>query len=151
RRQVLDETRSGIGRRQASKRRAVQALDYALAAASGLLLVASFPSFGHPAFAWIALAPLLVALARPLTLTRSFLLGLTTAVVYFAGTLYWITHVMAVYGGLPLAVAVPVNAALVAYLALYPAVFAVVVTRAVRAFGVHALMAAPFIWVATEL
>ena len=34
----------------------------ALAAASGVLLALSFPKFGHPAFGWIALAPLLVAL-----------------------------------------------------------------------------------------
>jgi apolipoprotein N-acyltransferase len=115
------------------------------------VLVFSFPRFGHPAFAWIALAPLLVALGRRLTLGRSFLLGVTTGLVYFAGTLYWITHVMVVYGGLPTAVAVPVNAALVAYLAIYPAIFAVVVGRGVRAFGVTALMAAPFVWVATEL
>ena len=62
---------------------------------------------------------------RPTT-RRAFLLGLTTGVVYFTGTLYWITRVMAVYGGLPAWVAVILNAALVAYLALFPAVFAVV-------------------------
>src|SRR4029077_19334863 len=35
---------------------------FALAAASGVLLALSFPRYGHPAVAWIALAPLLVAL-----------------------------------------------------------------------------------------
>ena len=49
---------------------------------SGALLALSFPKFGHPAFAWIALAPLLVALARPATTRRTFLLGLSTGVVY---------------------------------------------------------------------
>ncbi|MBI4485331.1 MAG: hypothetical protein HY655_04915, partial [Acidobacteria bacterium] len=87
----------------------------ALAVASGLLLALSFPKFGHPACAWIALAPLLVALG---TLTgrggmgRAFVLGLTTGLVYFTGTLYWITGVMVVYGGLQTWVAALVNAAL---------------------------------------
>ena len=36
--------------------------------------------------------------SRPLR--RALLLGLATGVVYFTGTLYWITRVMAVYGGL---------------------------------------------------
>ena len=48
----------------------------------------------------------------------------STGVVYFAGTLYWITRVMAVYGGLAAVRGVLVNALLVAYLALFPALFA---------------------------
>ena len=118
----------------------------------GVLLALSFPKFGHPAFSWLALAPLLVALAgdKPTT-RRAFLLGLTTGVVYFTGTLYWITRVMALYGGLPAWVAVILNAALVAYLALFPAVFAVVMGRGLVAFGARALAAAPLVWVATEL
>ena len=58
---------------------------------------------------------------------------------------------MAVYGGLPAWVAVLLNAALVAYLALFPAVFAVVMRRGLVAFGARALVAAPLVWVATEL
>ena len=83
--------------------------DLTLATASGVLLVLSFPNFGHPAFAWIALTPLLVALSGA-PLRRAFLLGLTTGIIYFTGTLYWITRVMAVYGGLQTWVAVLVNA-----------------------------------------
>ena len=45
------------------ERRAVQTMDYALALLSGVLLALSFPRFGHPSLAWIALLPLLVALA----------------------------------------------------------------------------------------
>jgi apolipoprotein N-acyltransferase len=82
---------------------------------------------------------------------RAFRLGLLTALVYFAGTLYWITTVMTVYGRLPPVVAVLVNALLVAYLALFPALFAVVIRRLVIAFGVSGLVAAPFVWTAGEL
>jgi apolipoprotein N-acyltransferase len=121
-----------------------------MAAASGVLLALSFPKFGHPAASWIALAPLLTALGQG-SLRRAFGLGLLTGVIYFAGTLYWITTVMAVYGGLQLWVAVLVNILLIAYLALFPALFALIVRRLRLAFGNRALLAAPFVWVATEL
>jgi apolipoprotein N-acyltransferase len=134
---------------------------YGLAAASGILLALSFPKFGQPAFGWIALAPLLVALSididpqlagsRSRSLARAFALGLTTGGIYFAGTLYWITRVMVVYGGLQTWVALLVNAALVAYLALFPALFAIVTRRLAMSYGARALMTAPLVWVATEL
>jgi apolipoprotein N-acyltransferase len=117
---------------------------------SGALFVLSFPKFGHPAFGWIALTPLLVALSGA-ALRRAFLLGLATGVIYFTGTLYWITGVMAVYGGLQTWVAVLINAALIAYLALFPALFALITRRLVMAYGRSALLAAPVVWVATEL
>ena len=123
---------------------------YALAAASGLLLALSFPKFGHPALAWIALAPLLVALAGT-TLRRAFALGFVAGAIYFAGTLYWITRVMAMYGDMAFWVAVLINAGLIAYQSLFPAIFALVVRRIVVAHGPRALMAAPLVWVATEL
>jgi apolipoprotein N-acyltransferase len=94
---------------------------------------------------------LLVALSRPITSRRAFFLGLAAGFVYFAGTLYWITRVMTVYGGLPMWVAVLVNLALISVQALYPAIFAVVVRRLTRAFGSTGLAGAPLVWVATEL
>jgi apolipoprotein N-acyltransferase len=121
-----------------------------LAAASGLLLALSFPKFGHPALAWIALAPLLVALVGT-TLRRAFALGFVAGAIYFAGTLYWITRVMAMYGDMAFWVAVLINAALIVYQSLFPAIFALVVRRIVVAHGPRALMAAPLVWVATEL
>jgi apolipoprotein N-acyltransferase len=92
-----------------------------------------------------------LALSRPVTLGRAFALGTVTGLVYFAGTLYWITQVMVTYGGLTTWVAVLVNAALVAYLALYPAAFSVIVRRAVSVAGARAIAVTPFVWVATEL
>jgi apolipoprotein N-acyltransferase len=124
--------------------------DVLRAAVAGLLLALSFPKIGHPVLAWIALAPLLTALCAG-TLRHAFLLGLLTGGIYFTGTLYWITRVMVVYGGLQGWIAVPVNAALIAYLALFPGLFALVVRRLTMAHGPAALMAAPLVWVATEL
>ena len=122
-----------------------------LAAASGVLLALSFPKFGHPAFGWIALAPLLLALLSGVSLRRAFALGLTTGLIYFGGTLYWMTGVMAVYGGLPPAVAGLINFAFVAYVALFPSLFAVVMRRLFLAHGTRALIAAPLVWTTTEL
>jgi apolipoprotein N-acyltransferase len=93
----------------------------------------------------------MLALVRGRALREAFLLGLTTGAIFFTGTLYWITRVMVVYGDLSTWVAVLVNAALIAYLALFPALFAVVVRRLATAHGLRALTAAPLVWVATEL
>ena len=100
--------------------------------------------------AWVALLPLLIAIHRQ-PIVRAALLGVVAGVVYFTGTLYWITGVMVVYGGLAPAAGVGVNAALIAYLSLYPAIFAAVIARLTMAIGVRALLAAPLVWVATEL
>jgi apolipoprotein N-acyltransferase len=127
----------------------------ALALLSGLLCAASFPKFGLPAFGWIALSPLIVSAAlsahpgRSL-LRRPFTLGLITGMVYFGGTVYWLAAVMATYGDLSPWLSGSIAALLASYLALYPAVFAVLVARAVRQFGVSGVWLAPGLWVATE-
>ncbi|HEY7792193.1 MAG TPA: apolipoprotein N-acyltransferase [Vicinamibacterales bacterium] len=122
------------------------------------MLALSFPKFGHPALAWLALLPLLVALGggpgprrRVPGAGRAFLLGLVTAAVYFGGTLYWVTAVMANFGDLSTPIAVGVNIIFVAYLALYPALFALVMAFLVRRIGAAAVLLAPAVWVATEL
>ncbi len=54
------------------------------------------------------------------------------------------------HGGLPLPVGVAVAALLVAYLSIYPGLFAVLVAGSVRRFGVPGLWLAPWFWVASE-
>jgi apolipoprotein N-acyltransferase len=125
--------------------------DSQLAIASGALLALSFPKFGHPSLAWIALTPLLVALSGRVSLSRAFWLGLLAGNIYLWGTLYWLSNVMTRYGEINLAVSVVINALFIAYLALYPALFAVVVRRLMMAFGSAALIAVPLVWTATEL
>lgn len=132
-------------------------MDYALALASGVLLALSFPRFGHPAFAWISIAPLLIALAgwrpggaagqRP---SRAFALGLVSGTVYFVGTVYWTGTVVRTFGGLALPVAIFAMLLLSAYLALYPAIAALIVSRVINRAGVNGLLIAPAAWVATE-
>jgi apolipoprotein N-acyltransferase len=110
----------------------------------------------------MALTPLIVALVRPSaspvhpgtlrTARSAFFLGLLTGAGYFAGTLYWLVETMATFGGLPMAVALPVAGLLVAYLSLFPAAFAVIIARLRRSLGVPtAVLCAAPVWVASEL
>lgn len=127
-------------------------MDFVLALLSGALLALSFPKFGHPAFAWIALAPLMVAVAhRRQPARHAFTLGLVTGVVYFSGTLYWLVQTMVTFGGLSTPLATLAAALLIAYLSLFPALFALILARLVRTYGRAALLLSPFVWVASEM
>src|SRR5262245_13159707 len=151
-------------------------MDYGLALLSGVLLALSFPKFGHPAFAWIALVPLLIALAgwrrvpkagarvrssadelgligaegQGATPQRAFRLGLISGIVYFVGTTYWTGEVLQQFGGVPMALALLAMLLLALYLALFPALTALMVAYLVRGAGRRALFLAPAVWVATE-
>ena len=116
------------------------------------------PRFGHPAIGWVALSPLLAALLsrrsgpsapRPGAL-RAFSLGWISGVAYFVGTTYWTGSVMRQYGDLQSVIATALMLALAAYLAIYPAFFALAVQRLVARFGARAIVLAPAVWVATE-
>jgi apolipoprotein N-acyltransferase len=83
---------------------------------------------------------------------RAFELGLITGALYFAGTLYWLIETMTTFGGLATPLAILAAAILVAYLALFPAAFSVIVVRLQRSLSrSQALLIAPAVWVATEL
>lgn len=122
-----------------------------LAAASGVLLVFSFPLVGHPLVAWFAVVPLLLAVVGARSPRAAFGWGLLTGAVFFGGTVYWIPRVMSQYGGLPPSTSWAVHVLLVAYLALFPAVFALTVFWVCRRFHRAGLYLAPPIWVVTEL
>ncbi len=81
---------------------------------------------------------------------RAFLLGLTTGLVYFVGTIYWTSTVVATFGQLPTPVALVAMLLLAAYLALYPAFTALITSLLIARAGLPALFLAPAAWVATE-
>ena len=110
-----------------------------------------FPKFGHPAFGWVALTPLIVAVARAASARGAFALGFLAGTVYFGGTLYWLVETMTTFGGLSTPLAGFAAAMLVVYLSLFPGTFAWVLHRCVRTFGIRAVAVAPFAWVTTEL
>jgi apolipoprotein N-acyltransferase len=126
-------------------------LDYLQALLSGALLALSFPRFGHPAFAWIALVPLLVALtSKRQSARRAFTLGLVSGVVYFVGTIYWTGAVLRTFGGLASPLALLAMLLLAFYLALFPALTALVLNRIQTRIGPRAMLLVPAVWVATE-
>ena len=124
---------------------------------SGILLALSFPRYGHPLLAWVALAPLIVSLFdghssspafRPL---RAFLLGFVAGLGYFGGTVYWTGTVVSQFGGLSTPVGVVVAALLVAYLAVFPALFTLCLGWLGAKYGRRAILLAPAVWVTSEL
>ncbi len=128
-----------------------------LAVASGILLALSFPRYGHPGFAWIALTALIVPLFEihrswpAFRRGRAFLLGFVAGLGYFGGTVYWTGAVVTQFGGLSWPVGVVVAALLVAYLSLFPALFTLCLGWLGAKFGDRAILLAPAIWVTTEL
>ncbi|HEY2942312.1 MAG TPA: apolipoprotein N-acyltransferase [Vicinamibacteria bacterium] len=123
----------------------------ALAFLSGLLVVLSFPRFGHGAVAWLALAPLLVALAGAPDPAHGFRLGYITGAVSSLGLVYWTATVVVQYGGLHLGLGIMVMVMLCLALALFPSLFGLLVGAWVRALGPRALLLSPLAWVAGEI
>ena len=75
-------------------------LNLLLALVSAALLIFTFPKFSVVWFAPVALAPLLVAVAREPGWKRRFLLSWGAGVVYWFGVCHWIEFVLAFHGGL---------------------------------------------------
>ena len=126
-------------------------------AAAGALLALSFPRYGQPVLAWLALTPLIVAVletgsADPEFRPRQiFLLGFVAGLGYFGGTVYWTGTVVSQFGGLPWPVGIFVAVLLIAYLSLFPGLFALVLGWLAAHHGRRALLLAPAAWVTTEL
>jgi apolipoprotein N-acyltransferase len=138
-------------------------LPWLLAIISGGLQVVIFPIPNWTFLCWISLAPLLVAILaaarasadKPyVALRRGFLLGWISGIIFYAGSCYWVYHVMAYYGGLATPVAIGVLILFCLYVGivhgLFGALLAYVASR--PAWGHRGLvLAAPFFWVAAEL
>jgi apolipoprotein N-acyltransferase len=120
----------------------------ALSVVSGLLLTSAFPRTAMPVAAWVALVPLLVAV-RGKSAGAALRLGYWCGLSYSATSFYWIYHVIARYSGLAGPLAVGVLLLLCAYLACYPACFAVLATVCERR-SVTYVWGLPAVWVALE-
>ncbi len=119
-----------------------------LSVLSGLLLTSGFPKLELYYLSWVALIPLFVAI-RGKTGRQAFWLGYLCGFVHFATTLYWIRFVIDHYGGLPFVLAVLVLLLLCAYLAFYPAFFALFAAKWRENFWLW-LIGLPCAWVALE-
>lgn len=121
-----------------------------LAFVSALLLLLAFPGVSLTYLGWIALAPLLYVVTRGISLRRGFWLGWLVGLVFTFFAENWITHSMTRYGGLPAIAAYGVAFLFASVLALFPALFGLVVTRLVNVVGWPGLTLAPVVWAATE-
>ena len=119
-----------------------------LAVLSGILLVLSFPKFGHWSIAWVALIPLLFSLRR-LSFASALLAGIVAGFAQYVGLLYWVTHVVVHYGKLPVVLGVPVMMLLALYLSLYTGLFAGGVVF-FRKRSIPAAVSAPLLWTVLE-
>lgn len=122
----------------------------ALASLSGILLAAAFPTLNLHFLAWIALVPLLLALKEQSS-RNGFWIGGITGLVYFAGTVHWVTNSVHFYGGVPAIPASLITLLLCAYCALYPALFGAAAVHLWKNHGKLFFIAAPALWTALEL
>ncbi len=125
--------------------------EWAAAGATTLLLIFSFPNFELYYLAWIALVPLLVAIARRPSPRSAFILGWAAGSVFFYASCYWLTYSMIHYGGLPtlLAYVLLIPGALV--VGVFPGLFALLFALAIQKWGHIAVLLAPVFWTALEL
>jgi apolipoprotein N-acyltransferase len=124
-----------------------------LALLSAGLLLLSFPSLDRPEAAWVALAPLLLAVGggeETASPRWAFGLGWLTGIIWIFFAENWIAHSMIVYGQFVTVLAYGVALLFAAILAIFPGLFALAMRELVRSFGWMAFGAAPIVWVAGE-
>ncbi len=115
---------------------------------SGALLTLSFPNFDQGWLAWIALAPLLLAL-RETGWKTGFWLGFTAGLAHNLSLIYWTAHTMHTYGKLPWLQSVFLLFLLAAYMALFPAIYSAILNLAKTGPAVSMVLS-PLAWTALE-
>ncbi|MFN8544206.1 MAG: apolipoprotein N-acyltransferase [Candidatus Binatia bacterium] len=115
----------------------------ALAIATGLALVAAFPSLEIAPLAWVGLVPLLVAI-RGLRPRAAFAVGWLAGLVFWTGSVYWIVYTVSRYTTVPLPAAVGLLLLVASVLGCYLGAFA----AGMRWFATRGL---PAVWLAAPL
>lgn len=147
-----------------------------LAALSGVLQAITFPF--RPSIVdagyfvcWFAVVPLLLAILGPLARSgpqlvdehgrplgamstgQGFWLGYLSGIVWYAGSTFWVFHVLHTYGAMHPAIAAVMFVLFCLYLALYHGLFGALIARAASgpSGSKKAILLAPFLWVAVEM
>lgn len=120
-----------------------------LAAASGLLLVLSYPQFDLYLLAWIAPFLLMIAVAGARLKMASFC-GWVSGFLFYIFTLSWLDTTFQLHGGVGPFMAAFTVALISAVAALYRLAFAWCFAWLLRRNLVLACIAAPFLWIASE-
>lgn len=124
--------------------------EWALAAATAILLILSFPDFDFSILAWIALVPLMWAVVQRPSPRSALVLGWAAGTVFFYATCSWLTYSMIHYGGLPSFVAYLLLLPAAVVVGFFPGLFALLFALAVKKWGHVALLLAPVFWTALE-
>jgi apolipoprotein N-acyltransferase len=120
-----------------------------LCLAAGLALPLAFAPWAAYPLAWLALIPLLLISADPRP-RRRFRRGLLFGLGLFGFGLHWLLPTIHTFGHMPLALAVPTWVLLVAYCALYPAVFALAAGWLGGSPAVRLGLVLPLLWAGLE-
>ncbi|MBW2409017.1 MAG: apolipoprotein N-acyltransferase, partial [Deltaproteobacteria bacterium] len=115
---------------------------------SGLLLTASFPKMGIEWLAWFALVPLLYAL-RELSPRAGFRIGFIAGMIHYLSLLYWLVPVMRTYGYLPWYLAIIILILFAAVLAVFLALFAMIL-NSLDGKPWHCFLILPPAWISAE-
>ncbi len=115
---------------------------------AGLALALSFPSPNFHLLVWVALVPLLVVLDGA-SVGRRWWAGFVAGFVWRAVSLYWITHVMVLHGGMPVPVGMGVAGLLACWMALNTGVVCFLAPFALRR-GVAGAAVFAAAWVSLE-
>ncbi len=137
---------------------------------SGILQILLFPPFSIYVVAWVAIAPLIVAVltghepdavqlldrrGRNLSATsvlEGFVLGWVNGLIFYAGTVFWIYHTLHVYGNIPAAGSLGLLLLLLLASACHQAIFGALLSWVGRKHSMgRALALAPFFWVSIEV
>ncbi len=137
---------------------------YAAAAVSGLLLALAFPLVVplvglrevDPAgrlelVAWVALVPALLAVRAAPSARSAFLRGFVAGLACFYAAIYWVSHAMTAFGGLPFAVALLGLTLLVAFMAAHWGAAFAISWKLRQRLGWPMVVHLPIVWVALEL
>jgi apolipoprotein N-acyltransferase len=117
---------------------------------SAILLLLAFPDFGVWPFAWVALVPLLLVIARRPRAPQSLLLGWLAGTVFFYTSCHWLTFPMTRYAEIPAWLANLLLLAPAIAGGVFPALFALALSRVCARWGSAALFLAAPLWVALE-
>ncbi len=117
--------------------------------ASGILFSLAFPRTAWWPLALVSVVPLLLSMDRR-EASPPAAAGLFWGAGFFGGLLSWLYGFFRHYGQLNPALSLATLSILVAYLSLYPALFAHLGSRILRRFGRGGLPLLPVLWVALE-
>jgi apolipoprotein N-acyltransferase len=122
-----------------------------LAFTAAIILILAFPDFDYWFLAWIAPLPLLWAIDRERgSVVSAFILGWIFGVCFFFGTCWWLAYAPIHYAAFPAILAYFLVFIASSGAAIFPAVFAAILSFLLRCLGRRAFLAAPFVWVFSE-